>query len=92
MPDDVHAATDAVDDGLALIRRWEQQGVGRFRMLAADLFRFGSRVYLMYQPQFLQEFLDENLDPAASSSAYTEDQDIRAAAQEIVDLYARLYT
>jgi tetratricopeptide (TPR) repeat protein len=92
MPDDVHAATDAVDDGLALIRRWEQQGVARFRMLAADLFRFGSRVYLMYQPQFLQEFLDENLDPAASSPAYVEDQDIRAAAQEIVDLYARLYT
>ena len=92
MPDDVHAATDAVDDGLALIRRWEQKGVARFRMVAADLFRFGSRVYLMYQPQFLQEFLDENLDPAASSAAYAQDQDIRAAAQEIVDLHARLYS
>ena len=92
MPDDVHAATDAVDDGLALIRRWEQKGVPRFRVLAADLFRFGSRVYLMYQPQFLQEFLDENLDAAASSSGFAQDPDIRAAAQEIVDLHARLYT
>lgn len=38
MPDDVHEATDAVDDGLALVRRWEQKGVGRFRRVAADLF------------------------------------------------------
>ena len=91
MPDDVHEATDAVDDGLTLIRRWEQKGVQRFRMLAADLFRFGSRVYLIYQPQFLQEFLDENLDPAASSPAYVQDADILAAAQEIVDLHNRLH-
>jgi hypothetical protein len=91
MPDDVHEATDAVDDGLALIRRWEQKGVAGFRMLAADLFRFGSRVYLIYQPQFLQEFLDENLDPAASSAGYVEDKDIRAAAQEIVELHNRLH-
>jgi len=91
MPDDVHEATDAVDDGLALIRRWEQKGVARFRMLASDLFRFGSRVYLIYQPQFLQEFLDENLDPEASSAAYVQDEDIRAAAQEIVDLHNRLH-
>ena len=92
MPDDVHQATDAVDDGLALVRFWEQKGVARFRNVACDLFRFGSRVYLMYQPQFLQEFLDENLDPAASSAAYVQDGDIRAAAQEIVDLHARIYT
>jgi tetratricopeptide (TPR) repeat protein len=75
MPDDVHEATDAVDDGLALIRRWEQKGVARFRDVACGLFRFGSRVYL-----------------AASSAAYVEDEDIRAAAQEIVDLHAQLYT
>ena len=92
MPDDVHQATDAVDDGLALVRFWEQNGEARFRNVACDLFRFGSRVYLMYQPQFLQEFLDENLDPAASSAAYVQDEDIRAAAQEIVDLHARIYT
>ena len=91
MPDDVHEATDAVDDGLALIRRWEQKGVARFRMLAGDLFRFGLRVYLIYQPQFLQEFLDENLDPEQSSAAYVQDEDIRAAAQEIVDLHNRLH-
>src|SRR4029450_5789439 len=45
MPDAVHEATDAVDEGLGLVRRWEQKGVARFRALAYDLFRFGARVY-----------------------------------------------
>lgn len=91
MPDDVHEATDTVDDGLALIRSWEQKGVTRFRMVACDLFSFGGRVYLIYQPQFLQEFLDDNLDPESSSPEYAQDPEIRAAAQEIVDLHARLH-
>jgi len=34
MPDDVHEATDIVDEGLTLVRRWEQKGVARFRPLA----------------------------------------------------------
>jgi hypothetical protein len=92
MPDDVHEATDAVDDGLALVRRWEQKGMAAFRGVACDLFRFGSRVYLMYQPQFLQEFLDDNLDPAASSMGYAQDAELRAAAEEIVELHAHLYS
>ena len=90
--DDVHEATDAVDEGLALVRRWEQRGVAAFRGTAVDLFRFGLRVYLAYQPQFLQEFLDENLDPAASSDGYASDPDIVAAAKEVVELHGKLYT
>src|SRR5690349_18970845 len=31
MPEDVHEATDAVDDGLELVRGWEQRGVPYFR-------------------------------------------------------------
>jgi hypothetical protein len=90
MPEDVHEATDAVDDGLALIAGWEQKGVERFRRLAADLIRFGARVYLIYQPQFLEEFLNENLDPERSSPGFVADPEIQAAVQEIVDLHARL--
>ena len=90
MPDDVHEATDAVDDGLALVRRWEQKGVARFRRVAADLFRFGARVYLLYQPQFLEEFMNENLDPAASSTGFVEDSALQAAVQDVIDLHARL--
>jgi tetratricopeptide (TPR) repeat protein len=90
--DDVHEATDAVDEGLALARRWEQRGVAAFRGTAVDLFRFGLNVYLVYQPQFLQEFLDENLDPAASSDGYANDPDIVAAAKQVVELHGKLYT
>ena len=62
-------ATDAVDSGMALARHWEAQGVRQFRAAAADLFRFGCRVYQIHQPHFLTEFLLENLDPAQSPDA-----------------------
>ena len=82
MPEDVHEATDAVDEGLALVRSWEQRGVDVFRGIAFDLFRFGARVYARYQPQFLDEFIAENMDPARSSAAYVDDPDMRLAAHE----------
>jgi tetratricopeptide (TPR) repeat protein len=62
VPDEIHQATDLVDEGLALARRWEQEGVTSFRDLADDLFRFGAHVYGRYQPQFLAEFLGDNTD------------------------------
>ncbi len=80
--DDVHEATDLADEGLHLIRRWEQKGVTRFRALAVDLFRFGARVYARYQPQFLPEFLLENLDPAHSSPEYVGDAEMQSIAAQ----------
>ena len=82
MPDDVHEATDAVDDGLSLVRSWEQRGATVFRPVAFDLFRFGARVYARYQPQFLEEFIDDNMNPALSSPAYVESPDMVMAALE----------
>ncbi len=82
MPEDVHEATDAVDDGLALVRSWEQRGGPWFRGLAFDLFRFGARVYARYQPQFLEEFIDDNLNPELSSAGYVESTEMVLAAQE----------
>lgn len=82
MQDDVHEATDAVDEGLALIRHWESLTVTRFRSLAYDLFRFGARVYEKYQPQFLHEFVLENIDQQRSSRDYVESTEIRSAARE----------
>jgi tetratricopeptide (TPR) repeat protein len=82
MPEDVHEATDAVDDGLALVRSWEQRGGTWFRPLAFDLFRFGARVYAHYQPQFLEEFIADNLDPAQSSPGYVESPEMVVAAHE----------
>lgn len=71
IPDSVHEATDAADDGLSLARQWEQKGVVRFRDVAHDLFTFGARVYASFQPQFLDEFVRDNLDFAQSSSEYS---------------------
>jgi len=66
-PDDVHDATDAADEGLGLVRRWEQKGVVRFRDIASDLFAFGTRVYARFQPQFLDEFVRDNSEFAQST-------------------------
>jgi hypothetical protein len=89
MPDDVHDATDAVDDGLALVRGWEQRGVDGLRAAAFDLFRFGARVYARYQPQFLDEFIAENMDATVSSPGYVDDSDLKLAAHEAFQLIPR---
>ena len=90
MPDDVHKATDAADTGLALARHWEQNGVDRFRKIAHELFRFGMRVYARYQPQFLAEFVSENMDPTQSSPSYVESEEMRSAAREANGLVSHL--
>ena len=86
IPDDVHSATDIVDDGLFLVRRWEQKGEPRFRDVAYDLFRFGARVYGRYQPQFLNEFVYDNIDPGQSSPGYVASAEMRSAALEALEL------
>ncbi|MGC4084468.1 MAG: hypothetical protein QM736_20720 [Vicinamibacterales bacterium] len=58
--DIVHAASDAVDEALGLIGRWERRGVDTFRATGDDLFEFGRRWYGCYQPQFLAEFEAEH--------------------------------
>lgn len=73
------AASDAIDDGLALARRWETRGDGlTLRPLAVRLFRFGAELYRLHQPQFLVEFLLENLVPPA----FADDGEFRQIAEE----------
>ncbi|HEY4415806.1 MAG TPA: hypothetical protein VGO57_08950 [Verrucomicrobiae bacterium] len=78
----VAEVTDTVDDGLTLVQEWERQGMAGFRRGAADLFRFGTRVYQTYQPHFLNEFLLENIDPERSSAAFVGSPEMHAAAIE----------
>lgn len=80
----VAAATDAVEDGLRLARRWEARGENRFRDLAEELFQFGARAYQLHQAHFLTEFLLENLDPAQSPDAFPLDAGMHAAADESI--------
>jgi tetratricopeptide (TPR) repeat protein len=82
IPEAIHQLTDTIDDALALVRAWEQRGDARFRPIAYDLFRFGVRVYAIYQPQFVEEFILDQLDPAQSSPAFVESEEIQSAAQE----------
>jgi hypothetical protein len=85
-PEDlVAAATDALDDALRLARLWEARGEHRFRNLARELFQFGARVYQMHQPQFLTEFLLENLDPREAPDAFPIDPELHEAAAGAID-------
>jgi tetratricopeptide (TPR) repeat protein len=84
--DDVHEATDLSDEGLLLVRQWERRGIERFRNLAADLFRFGARVYAAYQPHFLREFINEQLDTQQSTPSYVGSREMRDAARDILSL------
>jgi hypothetical protein len=75
-------ATDVVDDGMKWARTWELRGVDRFRALSIDLFRFGARVYQVYQPHFLAEFLSETLSPDEYPATLASNPDIHAVAHD----------
>lgn len=77
-------ATEAVDQGLALVRHWEVHGVKIFRPLAARLYRFGARLGLIHQPHFLAEFLLESVDPTRAPGAIAGDSELHAFAVEFI--------
>lgn len=56
----IHGATDWVEAALDLAHFWQGRHFGD---LPLQLFRFGCRIYLAYQPQFLGEFLLDVLRP-----------------------------
>lgn len=64
----IMTATDAVEEALSLAAHWQQQGV-HFSDVPLQLFRFGCRIYLAYQPQFLGEFMLDVLRPEGGRSA-----------------------
>lgn len=77
-------AGDLIDDGLALVRLWEQRGLPNFRPLAARLYHFGAQLYRLRQPHFLAEFLLENLDPEKNPGATPADPNLLAIADEAI--------
>lgn len=62
-------ASDLIDSGLALARRWPSLAAASPAPLATRLFRFGAEFYRRHQPQFLPEFLTENLRVARGAPA-----------------------
>lgn len=57
-------ASDLVDESLELVRHWNAREAGAFREIGARLFRYGAQLYRIHQPQFLAEFVEENLAAA----------------------------
>jgi tetratricopeptide (TPR) repeat protein len=70
----VTEATDAVDEGMALARFWQQHGEARLEIVSRELFRFGLIVYRVWQPHFLSEFILDHLDPTHSAGAPVQDE------------------
>lgn len=70
------AASDTVDDALALARHWSASGGAAFAPLVARLYLYGARLYRAHQPQFLGEFLLEQLEAAPAPELF----EIAAAA------------
>lgn len=77
-------ATDAVDQGMELIRHWNASGSPLSQSIANDLFRFGARVYRAYQPHFLTEFLLETLEPQTSPGASEPSPEMHLTAVEAI--------
>jgi tetratricopeptide (TPR) repeat protein len=74
------AASDAVDEALALARHWSALGAGEFGPLVPRLYRFGARLYGRHQPHFLGEFLLEQLEVSPTRELLTIASDALAAA------------
>lgn len=75
-------ASDAADQGLALVRVWEARSFRHFRHLAARFQHFGAQLYLIHQPHFLAEFLLEPLEPEKGPGAITDDRALHVFAVE----------
>lgn len=85
----VNAATETLEEGMELVRHWAARGETCFRPMLAEFFRFGVAVYWAHLPQFLAEFVLENLDPARSDASFSEDQEMHAVAAEGLAAVAR---
>ncbi|MDQ8181218.1 hypothetical protein [Pelagicoccus sp. SDUM812005] len=55
-------ASDLLEDGLKLVKYWEEKGAQGLRQAAQHLFHLGCAFYCTQQPHFLPEFIQENID------------------------------
>jgi hypothetical protein len=80
-------ATDAIEDGLAIARSFEERGDPQLRPLAERLFRLGAQLYANHQPQFLAEFV---LETTATPSLAADDAFLSIAAGAVSAALDRL--
>lgn len=83
-------ATDEVEEAMRLAVHWEKLGASaHFVELRHELFRFGCRMYLAWQPHFLAEFLLDVLEPERDCTLHSATADLRAPALEALALAAQ---
>lgn len=75
-------AGDLADEGLALFRGWETRDAGALAAPALQLVRCGAFLYANHQPQFLAEFLRENLADTTAARPATFTTRLREIARE----------
>lgn len=74
--------SDVIDEGLQLSRECEKRGATHLRVFATRLFRMGVQLYGMNQPQFVAEFILENVDPTNPEAVFSNDPEMRAVADQ----------
>lgn len=90
-------ATDAAEGAMEFIRAWEGRGATGFELTVHWFFRFAAALYAEFQPQFLAEFLLENLDssrlpPEAGSRASRTALAAEAVAHARLRLHAIVFS
>ncbi len=78
-------ATEQVEEAMQLSAVWAGQGHA-FHALRQELFRYGCRMYLAYQPHFMAEFVLDVLDPERGSPLLADAGDLHAAATESLSM------
>jgi tetratricopeptide (TPR) repeat protein len=82
-------ATDKVEEAMHLTTHWESKRMPRhFLGLRHELFQYGCRMYLAYQPHFMAEFLLDVLDPERGSPLLARTTDLCQAGLDALNLAA----
>lgn len=82
-------ATERVEEAMGLTAQWAGQG-NAFKDLRLELFHYGCRIYLAYQPHFMAEFLLDVLDPERGSPLLSHVEELHAAALEALAMAAEV--
>ncbi len=82
-------ATERVEEAMALTVLWRGQSAF-FDVLRLELFHYGCRIYLAYQPHFMAEFLLDVLDPERGSPLHAGAEDLHAAGLEALTMAAEV--
>lgn len=82
-------ATERVEEAMQLTATWTGQG-NSLPTLRRELFLYGCRIYLAYQPHFMAEFLLDVLDPSRGSPLLSDAADLHVAALESLSLAAEV--